>query len=54
MIHTECGLLLYLTKNTISELGFITLLNNLQHRGREAYGIASINDSKINANVNLK
>lgn len=48
MIHTECGLLLYLTKNTISELGFITLLNNLQHRGREAYGIASINDSKIN------
>ena len=41
MIHTECGLLLYVTKTPITESDFIQYLKKLQHRGREAYGIAS-------------
>ena len=40
MIHTECGILLQINTKSILEQEFIDRLKKLQHRGREAYGIA--------------
>ena len=47
MIHTECGILLEINSNTngINEIDFIKKLKKLQHRGREAYGIARLINS---------
>ena len=40
MIHTECGILLQINTKSILEQEFVDRLKKLQHRGREAYGIA--------------
>ena len=41
MIHTECGILLQISTTLFTEQEFVDKLSKLQHRGREAYGVAN-------------
>lgn len=41
MIHTECGILLQISTTLFTEQEFVDKLSELQHRGREAYGVVN-------------
>ena len=45
MIHTECGILLQISTTLFTEQEFVDKLSKLQHRGREAYGVANFEKS---------
>lgn len=47
MINTECGIFGVISKNQITSIRCIEGMKNLQHRGRESYGISYFNNNKF-------
>tara|TARA_B100001287_G_scaffold138839_1_gene116937 strand:+ start:3574 stop:5016 length:1443 start_codon:yes stop_codon:yes gene_type:complete len=48
MVYTECGLYSVISKHEIYSDDIMFGLENLQHRGRESFGISFVEDEKIN------